>query len=77
MLIRPLSQEDVKDLVDLTEDIQKDRRHRIHQMQDEREFLREEQRPRRALGPPRQEWDEEVIHEREVYYDGGGSRRYR
>ena len=65
-------------LVELTEDIKRDRRERIREIQAEREFI---ERPRRplALPPVQSPWDEERVVEREVIYDRGPPppRRYR
>lgn len=57
-------------LVELTEDIKRDRRERIREIQAEREFI---ERPRRplALPPAPPPWDEERVVEREVIYDRG------
>lgn len=69
-------QEDVLALVELTEDIKYDRRRRIRQIQDERDFVEEERLPtRRALAD--QPWDEERIVEREIVYDGPVRGAYR
>ena len=64
-----INQDDVLALVNLTEDINRDRLDRIRGIQGEREFRREEG-PRR-LGAPGQQWDEERIVEREIIYDDG------
>ena len=61
-------------LVELTDEIKHDRRRRIRDMQEEREFLREERPPRRQMAL-QQPWDEERVVEREIIYDG--PRRYR
>ena len=72
------AQEDVLRLVELTEDIKRDRRERIREIQAEREFV---ERPRRplALPPAPPPWDEERVVEREIIYDRGPPppRRYR
>lgn len=64
------TQEDVLRLVELTEDIKRDRRERIREIQAEREFV---ERPRRqlALQPAPPPWDEERVVEREIIYDRG------
>ena len=67
-------QDDVLALVNLTEEINRDRRDRVRGIQDEREFRREDGH-RRLLGPG-QEWDEERIVEREIIYDDGRRRHY-
>lgn len=71
-----LSQEDILFLVELTEDIKRDRRERIREIQAEREFA---ERPRRPAALPQPPWDEERIVEREIIYDRGPPppRRYR
>ena len=66
-------QEDVLALVELTEDIKRDRRERIREMQGEREFA---ERPRRPLALPPPPWDEERVVEREIIYSPP-PRRYR
>lgn len=66
-------QEDVLQLVEITEANKRDRRERIREIEFERSLPRE--RPRKQLALP---WDEEKIYEREVIYEGpsrGG--RYR
>lgn len=77
LIILPV-QEDVLRLVELTEDIKRDRRERIREIQAEREFV---ERPRRplALPPAAPPWDEERVVEREIIYDRGAPppRRYR
>lgn len=90
-MILTLFQEDVTRLVELSEELHRDRRERIDQIQWERKDPRlPEPRPAppepprmRALGPPDdprrpgpREWDERV-YEREVIYDDGTRRRYR
>ena len=67
-------QEDVLSLVELTEDIKRDRRERIREIQAEREFV---DRPRRPLALPPPPWDEERVVEREIIYDRPPPRRYR
>ena len=70
-----IQKEDVLSLVELTEEIKHDRRRRIRDIRDEREFLREERLPPRRPPALPQPWDEERVIEREVIYDG--PRRYR
>ncbi|KAL9634565.1 MAG: hypothetical protein Q9164_004012 [Protoblastenia rupestris] len=73
-----LRYEEVLALTELTESIKFDRRRRIRDIRDEREFLREERLPpprRHQHALPQPPWDEERVVEREVIYDGG--RRYR
>jgi hypothetical protein len=69
-------QEDVLELVEITEDIKRDRRERIREIQIERELA---ERPRRPLALPQPPWDEERVVEREIIYDRGlpPPRRYR
>ncbi|KAK4692169.1 hypothetical protein P7C71_g4981, partial [Lecanoromycetidae sp. Uapishka_2] len=70
-----LRYEDVHRLVELTEDIKRDRRERIREIQAEREFA---ERRRQPLALPAPGWDEERVVEREVIYDRGPPpRRYR
>ena len=70
-----LVQEDVLRLVELTEDIKRDRRERIREIEAEREMADRQRRPL-ALPPP--PWDEEKVIEREIIYDRGPPpRRYR
>ncbi len=65
--------------MELTEDIKRDRRDRIREIQWEREVRPERERPlvrkQLAAGP----WDEERVFEREVVYEGVSPppRRYR
>jgi hypothetical protein len=74
-------QEDVLRLVELTEDIRRERRERIREIQWEREEL--ERLPKQLLppppvpapAPPRSVY-EERIYEKEYYYDVHG-KRYR
>ncbi|KAL8843339.1 MAG: hypothetical protein Q9170_000197 [Blastenia crenularia] len=67
-----LGYEDVLRLVELSEDIKRDRRERIREIEREQ---RQPAKPRLALsGRP---WDEERIVEREVIYEGPPPRRYR
>lgn len=61
-------QEDVLQLVELSEDIRRDRRERIRQIQWERERLND----RRDCRP----WDEQRVVEREVIYEGRRPTRY-
>lgn len=65
-------------LVELTEDVRNDRRDRISEIQAERDRGLPPFR-RGYPPPPRQEWDEEIIREREVVYDSAHprGRRYR
>ena len=69
-------QEDVLRLVELTEDIKRDRRERIREIEAEREMA---ERQRRPLALPPAPWDEERVVEREIIYDRGPPppRRYR
>ena len=69
-------QEDVLRLVELTEDIKRDRRERIREIEAEREMA---ERARRPLALPPAPWDEERVVEREIIYDRGPPppRRYR
>ena len=77
-------QEDVTRLVEITEDLHRDRRERIDQIQWERKDPRlpePRQSERRAIGAPdrrddRRDYDER-IYEREVIYEDGSRRRYR
>jgi len=69
-------------LVQLTEDIKRERRDRIREIQWEREELERQQQPKMILppmppipAPPRGKYDER-IYEREYVYDQHG-RRYR
>ena len=61
-------QEDVLELVELSEDIRRDRRQRIREIQWERERLND----RRDRRP----WDEERVVEREIIYEGRKPGRY-
>jgi len=54
--------------VELTEDIKRDRRDRIREIQWEREVRPERERPRKQI--PAGPWDEERVFEREVVYEG-------
>jgi len=76
LLLTRSSQEDVLFLVELTEDIKRDRRERIREIQAERDSAG---RPRRPLALPQPPWDEERVVEREIIYDRGPPppRRYR
>ena len=67
-------QEDVLRLVELTEDIRRDRRERIREIQAERDM--ERRRLPLALPAP-QAWDEERVVEREIIYDRAPPRRFR
>jgi hypothetical protein len=69
-----LRYEDVLNLVRLTEDIKRDRRARIREIEFERTIQPSYERRRE---PPPVGWDEEKIYEREVIYEPSGSRRYR
>ena len=80
-----LLQEDVTRLVELSEELHRDRRDRIEQVQWERKDprlpdARAPDPPRPPIGPPEErrarEWDEK-IYEREVIYEDGTRRRYR
>lgn len=72
-------QEDVLKLVELTEDIRRQRRERIRELQWEREEIDRAPKmitaPPPVPAPPRSNY-EERIYEREYYYDRDG-RRYR
>lgn len=59
-------QEDVLRLVEITEDIKRDRRERIREIQAEREFAERRRQPLALPAPP---WDEERVVEREIIYD--------
>lgn len=75
LLVIPYSQptqEDILQLVELTEANKRDRRERIREIEFERSLPRE--RPRKQLALP---WDEEKIYEREVVYEGPRGSRYR
>jgi hypothetical protein len=69
-------QEDVLRLVELTEDIKRDRRERIREIQIERDIAERRRQPLALPAPP---WDEERVVEREIIYDRGPlpPRRYR
>ena len=76
-------QEDVLKLVELTEDIRRERRERIREIQWRREET--ERRPKmlpppppQIPPPPRSRYDyDERIYEKEYHYDRDGGRRYR
>lgn len=76
-------QEDVLRLVQLSEDIRRERKHRIHEI--ERERLAMEKRERQRIEWERMErrrernsgYDDERIVEREIIYDGHGRRMRR
>ena len=70
------SQEDVRRLVELSEDIRTARRERIREMEWEERHPAPKMLPPPPGPPPRQDWDEERIVEREVVYDGRPTRRY-
>ncbi|KAL9612663.1 MAG: hypothetical protein Q9167_002745 [Letrouitia subvulpina] len=66
--------EDVQHLVDLSEDIKRDRRDRIREI----EWEQRQAPPKPRLALPGRPWDEERIIEREVVYEGPPPpRRYR
>lgn len=68
-------QEDVLRLVDLSEDLKRDRRERIREIEWEQ---RQPPPPKPRLALPGRPWDEERIVEREVVYEGTPPpRRYR
>ena len=70
--------------MEISEDLHRDRRERIEQIQWERKDPRlpeprSPEAPRKAIGPPERrdrEYDER-IYEREVIYEDGSRRRYR
>jgi len=73
-------QEDVLHLVELTEDIRRERQDRLREIQWEREREERERQPKMLPAPPipappRSKYDER-IYEREYIYDRDG-RRYR
>ncbi|KAI4233235.1 MAG: hypothetical protein LQ349_004535, partial [Xanthoria aureola] len=73
--------EDVLRLVEVSEDLKRDRRERIREIEWEQRHAPPPPKPRLALESGRPGgWDEERIIEREVIYEGTpppGSRRYR
>ncbi|KAH0097663.1 hypothetical protein KCU66_g15879, partial [Aureobasidium melanogenum] len=73
-----LKYEDVLQLVELTEDIRRERRDRIREIEWEREQLERlpPPKPRSPPAKPRSKYDER-IYEREVIYDSKRSGRYR
>ncbi|KAK3715127.1 hypothetical protein LTR37_007337 [Vermiconidia calcicola] len=74
-----LRYEDVLKLVETTEDIRKERRERLREIQWERESIERTKRlppPPPIPAPPTSRYDER-IYEREYHYDRDGSRRYR
>ncbi|THW30530.1 hypothetical protein D6D23_00003 [Aureobasidium pullulans] len=72
------SQEDVLQLVELSEDIRRERRDRIREIEWEREQLERlpPPKPRSPPAKPRSKYDER-IYEREVIYDSKRTGRYR
>ncbi len=68
-------QEDVLHLVEVSEDLKRDRRERIREIEWEQRHA-PPPKPRLALEGGRP-WDEERIIEREIVYEGPPSRRYR
>lgn len=54
-------------LVEISEDLRRERRERIREIEWERQHEATPERPRLAL--PAQPWDEERVFEREIIYD--------
>lgn len=76
----------MRQLVELSDRIRRERQHRIVQIARERERLEKREREREAYDREREEawrstrfdkYDDERIIEREIVYDGRGGRRYR
>ncbi|KAL8965550.1 MAG: hypothetical protein Q9183_003792, partial [Haloplaca sp. 2 TL-2023] len=65
--------EDVLRLVDLSEELKRDRRERIREI----EWEQRQPAPKTRLAIQGRPWDEERIVEREIIYDGPPPRRYR
>lgn len=72
-------QEDVLSLVELSEDIKRERRERIREIEWEERHPPPAPQPRLAIQQGGRPWDEERIVEREIIYEGAPppTRRYR
>ncbi|RDW62065.1 hypothetical protein BP6252_11498 [Coleophoma cylindrospora] len=85
-VIEYLRYDDVRQLVELSDRIRRERQYRIAQIARERERMEKREREREAYEREREEawrstrfdkYDDERIIEREIIYDGRGGRRYR